>query len=361
MTVIKPPIIEPYIFDDIFSNYILSNEKENILLDYKELSKVFYNSDKVKYYNLLSEKLILDNVKQDENLILYMNFKSHNILIKENREKMYNIIKKFNPDIICLSEVLLPINIPNNKERNNNNIKLCKIDITDDTIITPYKSSSEFKKKKIKQNGKILKEKNIWKKFFLDNGYKYILFANPTECPYGENWGNCMILKKKPDFIDVLQMKSYNKMAFGVLESRNMVVCKINNEYICTTHLDNNNNTSRINQTKEIIKYIKNLKVKKTEKITLVGDLNAINKKSYSKKELDILELLNNNKSKIPTDSVDLLNNSKLINKQPINTGQKYESLYQKCVTHAYSTKYKNNIMIITDATDLDHQPLFIW
>ena len=151
MTIIKSPIIEPYIFDDIFSNYILSNEKENILLDYKELSKVFYNSDKVKYYNLLSEKLILDNVKQDENLILYMNFKSRNILIKKNREKMYNIIKKFNPNIICLSEALLPINIHNNKERNNNNnIKLSKIDIKDDTIITPYKSSSEFKKKKNK-------------------------------------------------------------------------------------------------------------------------------------------------------------------------------------------------------------------
>ena len=32
-----------------------------------------------------------------------------------------------------------------------------------------------------------------------------------------------------------------------------------------------------------------------------------------------------------------------------------------KCVTHVYSTKYKNNVMILTDATDPDHQPIFIW
>ena len=45
----------------------------------------------------------------------------------------------------------------------------------------------------------------------------------------------------------------------------------------------------------------------------------------------------------------------------PINTGQKYESLYQKCVSHVYSTKYRNNVMVLTDATGLDHQPLFVW
>lgn len=63
----------------------------------------------------------------------------------------------------------------------------------------------------------------------------------------------------------------------------------------------------------------------------------------------------------MPFDAVNLLNKSKLIGSKPINTGQKYESLYQKCVTHVYSTKYKNNVMVLTDATDLDHQPIFIW
>ena len=358
-TIIKSPYIEPFIFKDLFYNYILNNENINIKLDYNKLANLFYESITVKYYNNLSENLILNNVNYDKNLILYMNFKSHNILINENREKMYNIIKKFNPNIICLSEALVPITINNNKYKS---AKLVKLDtIENDIIIHPYKSAKEFEEKKIKQNGKILEKKNIWKNFFINNGFKYILFATPTNCPWGENWGNCIILKNKPDFVDVLQMKSYGKTVFNVEESRNMIICKINNEYICTTHLDNNNNNSRINQTKEIIKYIKNLNIKKNEYITLLGDLNAINKKSYNKDELKILKLLNFNKDKVPTDAVDLLNSSKLIGTKPINTGQKYESLYQKCVTHVYSTKYKNNVMIISDATDLDHQPIFIW
>ena len=58
-------------------------------------------------------------------------------------------------------------------------------------------------------------------------------------------------------------MDSYGKKAFDVPESRSMVIIKKNNEYICTTHLDNNNEKSRIGQTKEIINYIKNLKLKK--------------------------------------------------------------------------------------------------
>ena len=360
--IIKSPNLEPFIFKEMYSNYILDNTNINIKLDYNELAKIFYESEEVKYYNSLSQSLILDNVDYEKNLILYMNFKAHNILIKNNRDKMYNLIKKFKPNILCLSEALMPININNNKTRLNKNIKLVNINsLKDDTIISPYKSSKEFEKKKLKQNGKLLTDSKIWKTFFIENGFKYILFANPTECPWGENWGNCIILKNKPDLVDVLQMKSYGKTAFGVEESRNMVICKINNEYICTTHLDNNNSKSRINQTKEIIKYIKNLKLKRNEYITLVGDLNAINKKTYTIRELKILELFNLNKLKIPTDSVDLLNNSKLLNNKPINTGQKYESLYQKCVTHAYSTRYKNNVMVITDATDLDHQPLFIW
>ena len=76
---------------------------------------------------------------------------------------------------------------------------------------------------------------------------------------------------------------------------------------------------------------------------------------------MKILCLLNFNKQPVPTDTVDILNKSNLIGNKPINTGQKYESLFQKCVTHAYSTKYKKTIMVFTDATDFDHQPLFIW
>lgn len=314
-----------------------------------------------KYYNSLSISLIKNNRDPTKNLILYMNFKSHNICIKENRNKMYSIIAKYQPNIICLSEALVPINIENNKKRGHKNIVITEIEnLKDDTIITPFKGSSEYQEWKLKKQN-LVKQKNIWKKFFSENGYRYIVFANPTECPWGENWGNCIITKERPDSVDVLQMKPYGKSMFGSLESRNMIVIKKNNEYICTTHLDNNRIMSRVGQTKEIINYIKKLKLKKQENITLTGDFNSINRETYTSEELKILKEINLDKEKLPFDSIDLFNKSKLMGKRPINTGQKYESLYQKCVSHVYSTKYKNNVMVLTDATDLDHQPLFVW
>ena len=358
--IIESPYLEPYIFNNMFSKYILKHKKREIKLDFNELGNIFYNSPEAKYYNSLSNSLLLNNTNPEENLILYMNFKSHNILNDEKRSKLYSIIDKYNPNIICLSEALLPISIYNNKLKDKK-IKLVNIKkIEDDTIISAYNAAPEFVEKKKNASGN-LKEKNVWKSFFIEKGYQYILFSNPTECPWGTNWGNCIITKFKPDNIDVLQMGSYGKKAFNVPESRNMVIIKKNNEYICTTHLDNNNAKSRIGQTKEIINYIKNLKLKKNEYITLVGDLNSINKNTYSRDELHILQEININKADLPFDAVNLLNKSKFVGSKPINTGQKYESLYQKCVTHVYSTKYKNNIMILTDATDLDHQPIFIW
>ena len=90
---------------------------------------------------------------------------------------------------------------------------------------------------------------------------------------------------------------------------------------------------------------LKGVKKLKHKKITLVGDLNAINKDSYTKSELTILKNYNIDKKPVPTDAIDLINKSKLLGK-PLNTGQKFESLYQKCVTHVYTNNYKNYMLI---------------
>ena len=100
----------------------------------------------------------------------------------------------------------------------------------------------KFTEKKLKENNGILSIQNIWKSFFIENGYNYIVFGNPTECPWGSNWGNCIITKDKPLEAYILQMKSYGKEVFDAAESRNMILIKIDKiipEYICTTHLDN--------------------------------------------------------------------------------------------------------------------------
>lgn len=356
-------LIKPYIFQSTIKSFIINDNIKFNPQEYKQLCDNLYNSDNGKLYRFLSNNIVNNSIKTRNKVILYMNFKSHNILIEEKREKLYNIISINKPDIICLSEALLPINIENNKKIiNDDDIKITEIDnIKDDTIKQPYNAADQFKEKKIKENGKILELKNNWKTFFIKEGYKYIIFANPTECPWGENWGNCIITKTKPEKIYILQMKSYGKITFNVPESRSMVGIKIDNEYIFSTHLDNvPNSDSRKKQTLEIIDFLNKLKFKKAE-ITLVGDLNAINKYSYNKEELSILKLLNQNQENLPFDAVELLNNSKLFGNHPINTGQKYESMFQKCVSHAYSNKYSNCIMLFTDSTDFDHQPMLIF
>ena len=89
-------------------------------------------------YRKLSKTL----VKSQKKLILYMNFKSHNILDTTKRNQLFNIIKNYKPDIICLSEALLPISINNNKKKFGTYMAdIVQIDtIVNDIITQPYKS-----------------------------------------------------------------------------------------------------------------------------------------------------------------------------------------------------------------------------
>ena len=201
---------------------------------------------------MLTHNIIKTQSKNSKNLILYMNFKSHNILEDKGRSKLYSIIKSYNPNIICLSEALLPISINNNKKSfGTHKAVIVDInDINDDTIVQPYKAADKFSEKKLKDYNGIKSVKDKWTSFFLKRGYKYIVFSNPYECPWGENWGNCIITKEKPLDAYVLQMNSYGKTAFEKPESRSAVAVKINNEFICSTHLDNSLDKCRIKQSK---------------------------------------------------------------------------------------------------------------
>ena len=359
-------LIKPLIFTNPLKNFILNKHLTFTPQEYITISETLYESPNGKTYRVLSNNILKNHSKDAENLILYMNFKSHNILDDIKRAKLYNIIELYNPTVICLSEALLPNKLYNNKKPKSNSARIVSINsIKDDTITQPYKASKLFAEKKIHDNNGPKSIKNKWKSFFLKQGYNYIVFANPAECPWGENWGNCIITKNKPLDAQVLQMGSYGKEIFGAPESRNMIIIKINEknpEYICTTQLNDRddiaNKNTRLKQAKEIITFLKKIKSKN---ITLVGDLNSVNKKSYTESELYILKLLNLNQNPIPVATINLFNRSNIFGKYPINTHQKYECIYQKCVTQVYSTKYKNNIMIFTDATDFDHQPIFIW
>lgn len=359
-------LIKPPIFNYPFKDLIKNNEITFTPAQYNMICNNLYNSENGILYRWLSNNII-SNLRFKNilpKLILYMNFKSHYILKEEKRGKLYEIIKSNKPDVICLSEALLPININNNKDPHNNSINITQISkINDDIIKQPYMACQEFKEKKNKEyidTDGIAQIKGIWKDFFISEGYNYIIFANPSQCPYGQNWGNCIITKKKPEKGYVLQMGSYEKKSFGVPESRSMVGIKLDNEYIFSTHLDVTPNIdAREKQTKEIINFLKINKLSYNKSyITLLGDLNALNSKSYNTEELDILKKLNLGQV-LSFDAVDLLND--YFDNIPINTGQKYECLFQKCVSHAYSNKYSNSLMLFTDSTDFDHQPLLIY
>ncbi len=95
------------------------------------------------------------------------------------------------------------------------------------------------------------------------------------------------------------------------------------------------------------------------EKITLVGDLNAINSSSYSESELMLLNKLSIN-GPLPTDAVGKFNKFFEPQVTLINKGQQYESAFQKCVSHGYSNTYTHSLLIFTDATTFDHQPLLL-
>ena len=333
---------------------------------------------------------------ETKNRLLFINFKSFEILNKDHREKFFKIITETSPDYICLTEALVPtcftIPITPAKHFKLNNY------LEQDIVEHPMKDSNTLfattKRKgymnevnthtftqknddavKIDELGNVTL-KNVWIKFFVDNGYNFLSFGNPTHCPYGDNWGNCIISKKEPKHSDRLQMTPIKThldntplvkaklVSARDEESRCMVRITIDEygeeHHILCTHLDDNDSEVRTNQTKEIIGYIEKLQ----GKITLVGDLNAMNRSSYTDSEWMLLTKLSIT-GPLPTDAVVEFNkffDEKDVSPRVtlINKGQKYESVFQKCVSHGYSNIYTHSLLIFTDATTFDHQPILL-
>ena len=93
----------------------------------------------------------------------------------------------------------------------------------------------------------------------------------------------------------------------------------------------------------------------------MVGDINSVHKPSYSESQLltmtrawpDI-----NDVNDLPYDACDLI--TEAFKSPPVNEGQMYDSLFQKCVTHGWSTHHDSAYILFTDVTDLDHQPMIL-
>jgi hypothetical protein len=418
-----------YLTDVDISHFLETKFKKRGLDNYIELCSKLFND--TTYYKIekIHDRIYPIECKitneTDKNRLLFINFKSSEILNKDHREKFFKIITETSPDYICLTEALVPtsfvkpITPPDTKDEGTPDTKHKKVHFTlnkvpndivehpmkegfqnmtngsEHSMKTSYTQFAETKKnayknvesdqRKLIQNdddvnidedGNVTLN-NVWIKFFVDNGYNYLSFGNPTLCPYGENWGNCIISKREPITSNIFQMESikiHNNIdsnlvkkklvILGTKESRCMVHITMDEygeqHHIICTHLEDSDKLVRKNQVDEIIDYISNKNLQ--GKITLVGDLNAINSSAYTKSELMLLTKLSITGT-LPTDAVKKFNKF-FEDFDPevtlINRKQKYESVFQKCVSHGYSNTYTDSLLIFTDATTFDHQPLLL-
>ena len=330
------------------------------LSQYYDMCKKLFESQKGRAYIGRVDRLLL---QQPFLPLMYMNFKSHNILSETARDKMFGLIARYQPSTMCLSEALVPIALAHKAHRRNKTVPIRRLDtLNDDVIVQPYRASHEFTEKKMTQyGGKAKRASNVWLSFFKALGYEYVVFASPADCPFGANWGNCVVTKRKPEWAHAIHLPSYGKLSMGAKESRCAIIVKFEGSTLVTVHLDNLNDDRRIRarQAKKLVKTLQRLE----RNITLCGDLNALYKESYSDDEWNVLGLLAHpSGARLPVDAVALLNKSRIFNNaQPLNAGQKYECLAQTCVTHVYSNTFHNTAMQFTDATDFDHQPIFVW
>jgi hypothetical protein len=370
--------------DNDLNDFLENNFNPRLPGDYVKLCSKLFNDTDSSYYKIEG---IYDRINflkcKNTDMLLFMNFKSFEILNKDHRDKFFKMISKTSPNVLCLTEVLVPTKFT----EDNLTGKVCNLNdyLEYDRIEHPMSDSktkfaefkrSLYKKEKIKrkytkkddtnihidENGNVMLDV-AWLREFVKYGYNFIIFGNPTNCPYGKNWGNCIISKRKPTSGNIVQLnsqkihkKTTDLVDKGDFESRCMVHITMDEHHILCTHLDDSDSDVREKQVEKIIEYMEKLP---KEKITLVGDLNAINSSSYTEPELMLLNKLSIN-GPIPTDAVDKFNKFFEPKVTLINKGQKYESAFQKCVSHGYSNTYTHSLLIFTDATSFDHQPLLL-
>lgn len=74
------------------------------------------------------------------------------------------------------------------------------VDGPENRIEQPYKACSAFTERKLGHYGgspKVMQ--GGWFEEFIKLGFRWVVFLSPTHCPYGANWGNCLVMKHKPD------------------------------------------------------------------------------------------------------------------------------------------------------------------
>lgn len=336
------------------------------------MCRAFFRGPRARAYVQAVDRLL---VAQTEIPILYMNFKSHNILDPHARAKMFDLVRRYNPATLCLSEALVPNALAHATHPRKRTLPVVDLrDLRDDTITQPHEACRAFDKKKRQEYGGQPKSvSGEWRPFFVSIGMRYAIFASPAQCPFGSNWGNVILSKRPVVAARSVHLPSHGKTSFGAKESRCAVWVDLGvrathadreaPDSVMSTHLDDLNDTRdiRAKQTRKLVQSLRR-RPAAIPRLTLCGDLNSLHQPSYSKREWETLERLAHPPgSALRTDAVQLLSASGVFAAaRPLNNN-KFESLFQKCVTHVFSNRFQHALMQLSDATEFDHQPIFVW
>eukprot|EP00937_MAST-01D_sp_MAST-1D-sp2_P004139 g4139.t1 len=359
-------------FDGLSANELLKALTPPLLDDsselkppynYKQLCQDLFDEVGAQYQQAVASALTAADGKR----LMYMNFKSHNILVDEKAVEMFRIVELTGADTVCLSEALVPSDIA---ERHGELIEL-RGDAASH-IVQPYDGEKQnifanFKGKKegdyADAGGKKASE-FAWEASFYQLGYRFMIFGNPATCPWGANWGNLMVMKSRPSRFEVAELPpASGKRGFGGAydESRCAIGAEIDGAFVFTTHLENASKEARCAQARAVGAFMASFAGDGGSR-TLVGDINSLHTASYSASQLQTMAGAwyppISGVDELPREACDIL--SAACGGPPINAGQTYESLYQKCVSHGWSSHFDSAFVYFTPVTDFDHQPLIL-
>lgn len=71
-----------------------------------------------------------------------------------------------------------------------------------------------------------------WFEGFIQLGFEWVVFLSPTHCPYGANWGNCIVMKHKPDEVRCGHLKGEGCVQFKQVWDAQESRCYVGVRYV---------------------------------------------------------------------------------------------------------------------------------
>ena len=285
------------------------------------------SADGSEHTNRLTQAAIQNHCPEKGKTFGYLNYKSHFIFTPE--KMVQTLLETFGtktPDVFALAEALVPVKLAEKAQG-------CVVvnleeELDDDTVMQPFPQGDPncgpfalFKRERNIANqhkaGTFLEDgtqvmTGVWKNVFVNTlGYKFAVFANPSDCPWNKNWGNLILLKEQPTNAYVEQLQSVKDKShfftrdYGKSdENRCAVVIELDDGTVfISTHLEDKNQAVRMEQTLQILALINDERWA-GRRVMLVGDLNEIWLDAYGEVAQRVLQSVNFGGAPLPTEAL---------------------------------------------------------